>query len=206
MMANNIPRIVFKILIIGDANVGKSCVLHRYAEENFIETIQPTVGVDYRPVYKTCKGRKTKLMIWDTAGQEKFKSITMSFYHGAHGALLTYDVTQRHTLYNLPKWLSELKRICGNIPIIIIGNKWDLRSKDRIPKEEIEAFIEELGYTQRHFLTSAYTSENIEENGAPPLIATPVTTLLKERNVLSRRFLNKWYPWSPDRTPCGFWL
>lgn len=160
--ANN-PRVVFKVLIIGDAMVGKSCVLQRYADNKYTENISPTIGVDYRPVYRKIRGHLTKLMIWDTAGQEKFKSITMSFYHGAHGAVIVYDVTQRPTLHHLTNWISELKRICGDIPFIIIGNKNDSSSKNRLSLEEISEFIEENGFTDQHFLVSALTSENISE-------------------------------------------
>ncbi|KAF8767959.1 ras-related protein Rab-13-like [Argiope bruennichi] len=162
-MATNNPKVVFKILILGDAMVGKSCVLQRYADDRFSDTVAPTIGVDYRPVYREFRNQLTKLMIWDTAGTEKFKSITKSFYHGAHGALVVYDVTQKDTLYALPKWIAELKHICGGIPIVIVGNKCDFKAKDKVSEEDIASFIEELGYTDRHFLISACTGENVEQ-------------------------------------------
>ncbi|CAL1281542.1 unnamed protein product [Larinioides sclopetarius] len=145
-MATNNPKIVFKILILGDANA-----------------VAPTIGVDYRPVYREFRSQLTKLMIWDTAGTEKFKSITKSFYHGAHGALVVYDVTQKDTLYALPKWIAELKHICGGIPTVIVGNKCDSKAKAKVSDEDIASFIEELGYTDRHFLISAYTGENVDQ-------------------------------------------
>ncbi|XP_015926412.1 ras-related protein Rab-35-like [Parasteatoda tepidariorum] len=160
MTANN-PKVVFKILILGDAMVGKSCLLQRYADDRFSENVPPTIGVDYRPVYREFRGQLTKLMIWDTAGQEKFKSITKSFYHGAHGAIIVYDVTQKHTLYALPKWTQELKHICGHLPIVIVGNKWDSKSSDKLTEEEIQPFIYELGYANNHFLISAKTGGNV---------------------------------------------
>ncbi|KAG8193477.1 hypothetical protein JTE90_023729 [Oedothorax gibbosus] len=162
-MSTNNPKVVFKILILGDAMVGKSCVLQRYAEDSFSDTVAPTIGVDYKPVYRHVRGHFTKLMIWDTAGQEKFKSITKSFYHGTHGALIVYDVTQKDTLYALPKWIAELRHICGSIPTVIVGNKCDSKSKKRMDEEEILAFIDELGYSDKHFLISAYTGENVEK-------------------------------------------
>ncbi|XP_035221917.1 ras-related protein RABD2c-like [Stegodyphus dumicola] len=143
--------------------VGKSCVLTRYADDRFLETVAPTIGVDYRPVYRELRGQLTKLMIWDTAGQEKFKSITKSFYHGAHGALVVYDVTQKQTLLDLRKWIAEIKHICGDVPLVMAGNKCDSTSKDRVPDEEILAFIDELGFSDRHFLVSARTGENISK-------------------------------------------
>ncbi|GIX98037.1 ras-like GTP-binding protein YPT1 [Caerostris extrusa] len=163
-MATNNPKVVFKVLILGDAMVGKSCVLQRYADDRFSDTVAPTIGVDYRPVYREFRSQLTKLMIWDTAGQEKFKSITKSFYHGAHGALVVYDVTQKDTLYALPKWIAELKHICGGIPTVIVGNKFDTKSKvDKLPEEDIASFIEELGFSDRHYLISAFTGENVDK-------------------------------------------
>jgi len=162
-MAANTPKVIFKILILGDAMVGKSCVLQRYADDRFSETVPPTIGVDYRPVYREFRGKLTKLMVWDTAGQEKFKSITKSFYHGAHGALIVYDVTQKETLYALPRWTAELKHICGHLPIIIVGNKIDSKSKERLTEEEIEPFIYEMGYAEHHYLISARTGHNVSK-------------------------------------------
>ncbi|GFQ82648.1 ras-related protein RABD2c [Trichonephila clavata] len=162
-MTTNNPKVVFKILILGDAMVGKSCILQRYADDRFSDTVAPTIGVDYRPVYREIRGQLTKLMIWDTAGQEKFKSITKSFYHGAHGALVVYDVTQKDTLYALPKWFAELKHVCGGVPTVIVGNKCDSKSKVRVSEEDITAFIDELGYSDKHFLISAFNGENVDK-------------------------------------------
>ncbi|GIX98042.1 putative ras-related protein Rab-5B [Caerostris extrusa] len=129
----------------------------------FSDTVAPTIPLDYRHLYREFRNHVTKLVIWDTSGQEKYKLITKHFYRLAHAALVVYDVTQKDTLYALPKWIAELKHICGEIPTVIVGNKFDTKSKDKISEEDIASFIEELGFSDRHYLTSAFTGENVDK-------------------------------------------
>ena len=104
---------IFKILLIGDSSVGKSSILLRFTDEVFEEQMSSTIGVDFRVKTVHIGGKTVKLTIWDTAGQEAFLSITRSYYRGADGALLVYDISRRATFQNLTRWLGEARGWCG---------------------------------------------------------------------------------------------
>ena len=88
---------IFKILVIGESGVGKTAILERYCENVFNESLLSTVGVDFKAKFLTVDGKTTKLQLWDTAGQEKFRNITSSYYRGTHGCIVAYDVTDVNT-------------------------------------------------------------------------------------------------------------
>ncbi|CAO3632201.1 unnamed protein product [Mucor hiemalis] len=123
-------------------------------------TIFNSVGFGTR--FITVNGQQIKLQIWDTAGQESFRSITRSYYRGAAGALLVYDITRRDTFENLPVWLEDVRQHANpNTVITLIGNKCDLEKHRQVSREEAEAFAKEHGL---FFLeTSAKSAENVEE-------------------------------------------
>ncbi|KAA3675165.1 Ras-related protein Rab-2A [Paragonimus westermani] len=107
-------------------------------------------------------GKQIKLQIWDTAGQESFRSITRSYYRGAAGALLVYDITRRETFTHLASWLEDARQhSSSNMVIMLIGNKSDLESRRDVQKEEGEAFAREHGLIFME--TSAKTAANVEE-------------------------------------------
>ena len=99
---------LFKLLLIGDAGVGKSSILLRFTDDTFDEHLQSTIGVDFKVKMRTIAGKRVKMTIWDTAGQERFRTLTSSYYRGAQGIMLTYDVTRRQTFDNLNQWLQEV--------------------------------------------------------------------------------------------------
>lgn len=116
----------YKILLVGDSGVGKSNILLRYADDKFDETYNPTVGVDYK--IRTIKlGQKVyKLQIWDLSGQERFRSIISSYYRGANGIIVVYDVTNYDSFYDLRNWLDEInKHMSSDTVVMIAGNKID---------------------------------------------------------------------------------
>ncbi|CEG74011.1 Putative Ras-like protein Rab-2A [Rhizopus microsporus] len=121
-----------------------------------------TIGVGFGTRFITVNDQQTKLQIWDTAGQESFRSITRSYYRGAAGALLVYDITRRETFEHLSVWLEDVRQHANpNTVIMLIGNKSDLESKRQVSREEAERFAQENGL---FFLeTSAKTANNIEE-------------------------------------------
>ena len=98
----------FKLIIIGDSAVGKSCLMHRVTTNEFIEDHEVTVGVEFGALMVRLEQQVFKLQIWDTAGQESFKSITKIFYKGAHCVVLTYDITRLDTFLHLANWLDEV--------------------------------------------------------------------------------------------------
>merc|ERR1712199_65665 len=118
---------LFKYIIIGDTGVGKSCLLLQFTDRRFQPIHDLTIGVEFGARMITIDEKNIKLQIWDTAGQESFKSITRSYYRGAAGALLVYDITRRDTFSHLTRWLEEVRQN-GNpdIMVMLIGNKADL--------------------------------------------------------------------------------
>lgn len=153
---------LFKYIIIGDTGVGKSCLLLQFTDKRFQPVHDLTIGVEFGARMITIDGKQIKLQIWDTAGQESFRSITRSYYRGAAGALLVYDITQRHTFNHLTSWLEDARQHSNsNMVIMLIGNKCDLYARREVQKEEGEAFAREHGLIFME--TSAKTAANVEE-------------------------------------------
>lgn len=153
---------LFKYIIIGDTGVGKSCLLLQFTDKRFQPVHDLTIGVEFGARMITIDGKQIKLQIWDTAGQEAFRSITRSYYRGAAGALLVYDITRRDTFNHLTTWLEDARQHSNsNMVIMLIGNKSDLESRREVTKEEGEAFAREHGLVFME--TSAKTAANVEE-------------------------------------------
>jgi len=152
---------LFKYIIIGDTGVGKSCLLLQFTDKRFQPIHDLTIGVEFGARMINIENKPIKLQIWDTAGQESFRSITRSYYRGAAGALLVYDITRRETFSHLTRWLQEARQNSHqNMVIMLIGNKSDLEHRRQVSKEEGEAFALENGLV---FLeTSAKTAANVE--------------------------------------------
>lgn len=134
----NLPVNV-KLLLIGNASVGKSSLLLRFSDEQWLpeDEASATIGVDFRVHKMEVNGRKVKLSIWDTAGQERFRTITSSYYRGAQGIILVYDVANRETFEALPKWFSEIDTYVSiTVPKIIVGNKVDKENSRQVPTAE----------------------------------------------------------------------
>jgi len=153
---------LFKLLLIGDSGVGKSCLLLRFADDTYTESYISTIGVDFKIRTIDLDGKTVKLQIWDTAGQERFRTITSSYYRGAHGIIIVYDISDRESFDNVKQWLSEIDRYaCENVNKLLVGNKCDMDSKRQVDFEEAKAFADERGIP---FLeTSAKDSTNVEK-------------------------------------------
>ena len=153
---------LFKLLLIGDSGVGKSCLLLRFAEDTYTESYISTIGVDFKIRTIELEGKTIKLQIWDTAGQERFRTITSSYYRGAHGIIVVYDVTDLESFNNVKQWLHEIDRYaCENVNKLLVGNKSDLDSKRAVQFETAKEFAESLGI---EFLeTSAKNATNVEK-------------------------------------------
>ncbi|KAM6057369.1 ras-related protein Rab-39B isoform 4-T5 [Theristicus caerulescens] len=100
----------FRLIVIGDSTVGKSCLIRRFTEGRFAQISDPTVGVDFfSRLVEIEPGKRIKLQIWDTAGQERFRSITRAYYRNSVGGLLLFDITNRRSFQNVHEWLEETK-------------------------------------------------------------------------------------------------
>ena len=129
---------VYKVLLLGDSIVGKTCILMRFTEGTFPEIHMSTVGLDYRVKQMTLEnGQSAKVCIWDTAGQERFRAITKNYYKGAHGIMLIYDVTRQETYLNVRNWLTQIKENASDkATIFLIGNKCDDVEGRQVSTEE----------------------------------------------------------------------
>lgn len=151
----------FKILLVGDAGVGKSSLIQSFMS-HFVENHPPTLGSDFLIKYLTVGDKKLKLTIWDTAGNERFRTITTSYYRGAHGIIMVYDVTKPETFTHLTDtWTKEVEQHSTNQDCIKIlaGNKVDKESERKVRKEEASALANAKGYL--FVECSAKTRQNV---------------------------------------------
>mmetsp|Transcript_128535 Transcript_128535/g.181311 ORF Transcript_128535/g.181311 Transcript_128535/m.181311 type:complete len:203 (+) Transcript_128535:21-629(+) len=153
---------LFKLLLIGDSGVGKSCLLLRFADDTYTESYISTIGVDFKIRTIELEGKTIKLQIWDTAGQERFRTITSSYYRGAHGIIVVYDVTDQVSFGNVKQWLQEIDRYaCESVNKLLVGNKCDLVSQKAVDYNTAKEFADSLGIP---FLeTSAKNSTNVDD-------------------------------------------
>ena len=138
-------KYVIKILTLGDTMVGKSSIVLRYSDDKFDDKIFSTIGIDFKTKYIKMDGYSVKVLIWDTAGQEKFQNIAKTYYNGANGVMLIYDITNRKTFERINFWIKELKennRI-DELFIYLVGNKKDMEDKRVISFEEGEKYAKE---------------------------------------------------------------
>jgi len=138
------PTLMFKYIIIGDTDVGKSSLLLQFTEGVFQERREMTLGVEFGKRMIQIEDYDVGLEIWDTAGQESYLSITRSYYRNADGCILCFDLTRKNSFENMEMWLNEAKLHCNNkdLKIMMIGNKADLVEKRSVSKEEAQAFVD----------------------------------------------------------------
>lgn len=163
-MSENQPDSLFKLLIIGDSGVGKSCFLLQFIDNDFKEDHNVTIGVEYGAKTVTASGKQIKLQIWDTAGQESFRAITRSFYRNANGVILMYDLTRIESFENLEDWLREIKLNSDpEVVIFLVANMLDLADEEReVSFEAGQKFMNEKkldGFVE----ASAKTAERVNE-------------------------------------------
>jgi len=152
---------LFKYIVIGESNVGKSCLLLQFIDKRYKAQHDPTIGVEFGTKNLSIQNTTIKLQVWDTAGQESFRSITRAYYRGSIVALLVYDITKRDTFENLGKWIDDAKTFSNEQTIIVlIGNKCDLAEQREIPTEEGQKFAKDNGMLFME--TSARTGFNVE--------------------------------------------
>jgi Ras-related protein Rab-43 len=167
---------LFKIVLIGDAGVGKTCVVQRFKSGTYTEKHGSTIGVDFTMKTLTIDGKRVKLQIWDTAGQERFRTITQSYYRSANGVIIAYDISKRATFDAVPRWLDDVKRYSGpNVVQLLVGNKCDIENLREVNLAEAKSLA-----LSQNFIgaveTSAKENTNIDD------------MFLKMAKELKRRF------------------
>ena len=152
-------KIQFTVIIVGDSNVGKTCILKKFMDGVFPEKTQCNINVDFSTKnLKIDKNLYAELKIFDTAGQEKYRSITRSYYHQADGIILVFDLTNENSFIKLNKWINDINENTDNVEIILVGNKTDLIDR-KISKERAESFAKEKNF--KYIETSAKDGTNI---------------------------------------------
>ena len=153
---------MFRYIIVGDSNVGKSCLLLQFTDNKFRQNHEATIGVEFGGKTIILSEKTIKIQIWDTAGQEVYQAITRGYYKGATGAFVVYDITRRETFEHVERWLDDVKTNASkDIQIILIGNKKDLESERVVSFDEGSTLAEKYGIL---FLeTSAKTAFNVNE-------------------------------------------
>ncbi|OAF67903.1 Ras-related protein Rab-19 [Intoshia linei] len=154
---------LFKLLLIGDSGVGKSCILLRFSDKVYTDSYISTIGVDFKIRTFKLEDKTVKLQIWDTAGQERFRTITNSYYRGAQGIIIVFDVCDQETFNSVSTWLKEVKSYAvDNVRCLLVGNKIDDVEKRVVNYDTAKAFADE--HKIEYFETSAKSGENVEES------------------------------------------
>ncbi|CAD7953393.1 unnamed protein product [Amoebophrya sp. A25] len=153
---------LFKLVLIGDSGVGKSCLLLRFADDQFTESYITTIGVDFRFKTISVGGKTVKLQIWDTAGQERFRTITSAYYRGADGIVIVYDCGDRDSFNNVQSWVEEVNKYANaTTSMLLVANKSDCGEDRKVSAEEGLQKARQLGLG---FLeTSAKTGDGVEQ-------------------------------------------
>jgi Ras-related protein Rab-1A len=153
---------LFKLLLIGDSCVGKSSLLHRFADDIYTDSYISTIGVDFKIKTMMVNDKMVKLQIWDTAGQERFRTITSSYYRGAQGIIVVYDITDMESFTNVKVWLNEIDRYASeNVDKLLVGNKCDLADARQVSTAVATEFAATLNVNCIE--TSAKEGSNVDD-------------------------------------------
>lgn len=139
---------LLKIVLIGDAAVGKSSLLLRYIDDIYEDNYTCTIGVDFKIKTIDIQDKRVKLQIWDTAGQERFRPITSCYFRGAHGCLVVYDITNRESFLHVRTWIHDFReqnRVENARNVILIGNKKDAEESRTVSYEEGQEMAQAIG-------------------------------------------------------------
>jgi len=152
----------FKIMLLGDASVGKTSLTLRYISGFFLEDLKLTIGVDFYSKTSDFNNKKVKLQIWDFGGEERFRFLLSQYCKGANGAFFLYDITNRITLDHLPDWTQIIREYAGDVPIMLIGSKLDLERFRAVPRED--GILAAKKYNLSSFVElSSKTGQNVEK-------------------------------------------
>jgi Ras-related protein Rab-8A len=155
--------VLAKAIIVGDSSVGKSSLLYRYTEQDWNPHYIATIGVDFKVMTFERDNKIVKLQLWDTAGQDRFRTIVHTYYRGAHAVLLVYAVDDRQSFENLHEWMGDVQRFAtAGVPVVLVANKCDCRPDEvAVPDEEAEALAQRMGAV--YAKASARMNQGVDE-------------------------------------------
>lgn len=168
----------FKLLTLGESNVGKTCILRRYVDDSFNKIHLSTIGIDFKTKTFTIGKKEIQLQIWDTAGQERFRTLNGKYFKDTDGILLVFDVTDSSSFEKISYWMDQISQHTGfdKISIVLLGNKVDIKS--RVVTTEMAKELAEK-YNVEYYETSAFTGVNIKE------CIEHLTTLIMKKHEIS---------------------
>ncbi|TKJ19874.1 MAG: hypothetical protein CEE43_14165 [Promethearchaeota archaeon Loki_b32] len=165
-MSKKGDKFTFKVTVIGDGAVGKTSLIKKFTKGNFQEEYIQTIGAQFSKYIEDIKEDRCKLFFWDIAGQDTFHFLRPAFYKASVAAIIVYSLEEndsgKESLKHVPKWHSEIKKFCGDIPVVLFGNKVDLVDEKELTDEKISKLREKkdfLGY----YRTSAKTGQGVHE-------------------------------------------
>ena len=182
MNQNSGPDYSIKLLVLGDLSVGKTSFIYRFIEDKFDSYQITTTGLDLKTADIILDNKKIRVQLWDTAGEEKFNSITKNLILRVQGIIILFDLTNKESFENLGSWIEIIRDHCGNkMQMLIVGNKNDLEEEKDIDEEDIHKFVkaEKIKFIK----TSCQTGENIKK--AVEMICKIIISSSKSKNDLS---------------------
>jgi small GTP-binding protein len=176
---------LIKIFLIGDNDVGKSSILKQFIDNKFDDITYCIIGIDFRSISIEIENQPVKLIIWDPAGQARFRDITRLYYKNTNIVIFVYSITDRKSFNNIIEWLEDIEKYTpSNVYKVLIGNKIDLESKRKVSLEEGEIFSKI--YKINMFLeASAKANTNIKE-----IFINSVKNIIEEKSILSSKIIN----------------
>lgn len=154
-------EVSIKVIVIGNGTVGKSCMIQRYCKGYFTKEYKKTIGVDFLERMINVQNEDVRLMLWDTAGQEEFDSLTQQYYRGAQACVLAFSTVDYNSFTAIPKWKEKVEKECGSIPMVLVQNKVDLIDASTVRQEEAEEMAKKLRL--RLYRTSVKEDVNVNE-------------------------------------------
>jgi len=153
----------FSFVLVGDAKIGKSALLNRFAENRYVDKYEPTVGVEFKSKYVDVKGKKAKLQVWDTAGQTRFRTVTRTYYRSANAIFLVFDLTKHDSFKSLKEFLSDIRKAnpTPELVLILIGTKSDDEAEKEVTSDEPKEWA--AANQMQYYETSAKFNKNIDE-------------------------------------------
>ena len=172
-----------KVVIIGDASVGKTSLIIRYINNTFSENVKPTIGCDHYDKDVSVNGHNVKLSIWDTAGQERFRGLSSSYYKKARCVIVVFDITKKSTFDKIDFWRDEIANFADpDVIVVLIGNKIDLQDKRAVLKDDATSYVNKHKFAL-YMETSALENVDGQIEKLFSLVAEKISTARTEGSI-----------------------